>query len=217
MALLNTQTISLVGSLALATAIDAHAQAQPRRDSAAVNPPAPASALAARPARQSWTSDRRSFGVGDLIVITLDEFTLASARSNSSASSRRRRDADFGLQTPGAAVPMGASFDSRNDAESQQRGDNSRQLRLQGELVARVMTIDPVSGVLTIKGSKDIGVDKDRQSITFTGAVRPQDLGGRNTIESSRVADAKLDIVNKGSLGKPKGGMVGRILGALWP
>jgi len=195
------------------------AHAQTRRDSVVVSPPAPASALNARPGRLNWTSDRRAFAVGDLIIVHIDEYTLASANMSNNASQRRKRNADFKLLTPGAvaATAPGASFGTSNNGESTQRGDQSRQLRLDGEITARVMSIDPVSGVLTIKGTKSIGVDKEQQQINFSGAVRPQDLGGMNSIASSRVADAKLDIANKGSLGKAKQGIFGKILSAFWP
>jgi flagellar L-ring protein FlgH len=196
-----------------------HLHAQARRDSVVVSPTAPATALNARPGRMNWTSDRRAFAVGDLIIVHIDEFTLASANMSDNATQRRKKDTDFQLITPGAtaATAPGAAFNTRNNGESTQRGDRTRQLRLDGEITARVVSIDPVTGVLTIKGAKSIGVDKEQQLISFTGAIRPQDLGGMNTIASSRVADAKLDITNKGSLGKAKQGVLSRILGALWP
>ncbi len=149
----------------------------------------------------------------------IDEYTLASANMTDNASQRRKRNTDFQLITPGATAGTapGAAFDASNNGESSQRGDRSRALRLDGEITARVMSIDPVSGVLTIKGTKTIGVDKEQQLIAFTGAVRPQDLTGSNAIASSRVADAKLDITNKGSLGKAKNGLLGKIFSALWP
>lgn len=193
--------------------------AQASRDSVVVSPGAPPAALGARPARQSWTSDRRAFGVGDLVIVKLDEFTLASASNRDDATNRRSADYDFNLVTPGAtaATAPGASFGADKSNESRNRGDKSRQLRLQGEITARVMAVDPVTGVLQVKGTKTVGVDKDQQTITFAGNVRPQDLSGSNVIASSRVADARLDIVNKGSLGKAKTGIVGRVLGAFWP
>ncbi len=196
-----------------------HAHGQARRDSVVVSPPAPASALNARPTRLNWTSDRRSYMVGDLVIVHIDEYTLASANMTDNATQRRKKNTDFQLITPGAtaATAPGAEFSTSNNGESAQRGDRSRQLRLDGEITARVMSIDPVSGVLTIKGTKTIGVDKEQQLISFTGAIRPQDLNGTNAIASSRVADAKLDIANKGSLGKPKQGIFGKIISALWP
>ena len=206
---------ALIGLTMLVTQ---HLYAQARRDSVVITPTAPASALNARPTRLNWTSDRRSFAVGDLIIVHIDEYTLASANMSDHATQRRKKNTDFELITPGAAAaPMGAGFSTSNNGESAQRGDRSRQLRLDGEITARVMSIDPVSGVLTIKGTKTIGVDKEQQLINFSGAIRPQDLGGANTIASSRVADAKLDITNKGSLGKAKQGLFGKIISALWP
>lgn len=205
--------------IGLTMVLSQRAHAQTRQDSVVVSPPAPAPALNARPGRLNWTSDRRAFAVGDLIIVHIDEYTLASANMSNNASQRRKRNADFKLLTPGAvaATAPGASFGTSNNGESTQRGDQSRQLRLDGEITARVMSIDPVTGVLTIKGTKSIGVDKEQQQINFSGAVRPQDLGGMNSIASSRVADAKLDIANKGSLGKAKQGIFGKILSALWP
>ena len=209
---------ALIG-LTMVMAARARAQAPARRDSVVVSPTAPASALNARPGRLNWTSDRRSFVVGDLVIVHIDEFTLASASNTDNASQRRRRSTDFQLITPGAtaATAPGAAFETKNEGESTQRGDRSRQLRLDGEITARVMSIDPVTGVLSIKGTKTIGVDKEQQLITFSGAIRPQDLAGTNAVASSRVADARLDIANKGSLGKAKQGLFGRIISALWP
>ena len=207
---------ALIGLTMLVTQ-HAHAQAPARRDSVVVAPTAPASALNARPARLNWTSDRRNYAVGDLIIVHIDENTLASANMTDNATQSRKKNADFSLLTPGAAAAMGASFNTANNGQSGQRGDRSRQLRLNGDITARVMSIDPVSGVLTIKGTKSIGVDKEQQTINFSGAIRPQDLGGMNTVESSLVADAKLDIVNKGSLGKARQGMLSKILSAFWP
>jgi flagellar basal body L-ring protein FlgH len=204
--------------LTMLVAQNAHGQA-PRRDSVVVAPAAPAAALSARPNRLNWTSDRRAYAVGDLIIVHIDEYTLASANMTDNATQGRKRSADFKLITPGAAAATapGASFNTNNGGASNQRGDRSRQLRLDGEITARVVSIDPVSGVLTIKGTKSIGVDKEQQTINFSGAIRPQDLSGMNTIASSLVADAKLDIANKGSLGKAKQGLLGKILSAFWP
>ena len=207
---------ALIG-LTLFLAHHARAQAPARRDSVVVAPSAPTPALNARPARLNWTSDRRNYAVGDLIIVRIDENTLASANMTDNATQSRKKNTDFKLVTPGAATAMGASFNTTNNGQSGQRGDRSRQLRLNGEITVRVMSIDPVSGVLTIKGTKSIGVDKEQQTINFAGAIRPQDLSGNNAIESSLVADAKLDIVNKGSLGKAKQGMLSKILGAFWP
>jgi flagellar L-ring protein precursor FlgH len=194
-----------------------HAHAQARRDSVVVAPTAPASALNARPGRLNWTSDRRAFAVGDLIVVHIDENTVASANMTDNATQARQRSANFNLVTAAGAAGTEASFSTSNKGNSSQRGDQSRTLRLNGEITTRIMSIDPVSGVLTIKGTKSVGVDKEQQTINFSGAVRPQDLSGNNMVASSLVADAKVAIANKGSLGKAKQGIIGKLLSAFWP
>jgi flagellar basal body L-ring protein FlgH len=42
-------------------------------------------------------------------------------------------------------------------------------------------------------------------------------VSAQNQVESWRVADAQLLYTSEGSLGKPKGSIIGRILGAVWP
>jgi flagellar L-ring protein precursor FlgH len=73
------------------------------------------------------------------------------------------------------------------------------------------------NGLLQLKGIKKIDIDKALQDIEFTGWVRAQDVSTSNVIESSRVADAQLGYASPGPLGKPKQGMITKVLGAFWP
>ena len=166
--------------------------------------------------RQSWTSDRRAFMLGDIVTVLVDEFTLLSAANGNTALDTRRRNADFSLQT---GTPPGTNFglDTRNDAESRQRGEATRTQRLQSELSVRVVAIDPQTGLLNIKGTRLVALDKSKQEVMLSGWIRPQDVTLANTVDSWRVADAQVAYTGKGPLGKPKGGIVGRVLGGIWP
>lgn len=181
----------------------------------AAAPPAQAQAAA----RQSWTGDRRDFGVGDVITVLVDEYTVASANQGNVASESRRRDMDLGVSGTGLAssIPAtGAGLGTSSSGESRQRGEAVRTNRFRGELSVRVDSVAP-NGQVRIRGSKLVNVDRNREEVTFTGWVRPQDVRSDNTVESWRVADAQLVYGSKGSLGRPKSGIVTRILGALWP
>jgi flagellar L-ring protein precursor FlgH len=173
-----------------------------------------------RPVRQSWTSDRRAFAVGDVITVLVDEMTVASANQSDVAYDRRRRDMDVFAAGSGLADALpatGARIGTTNDADSRRRGDALRQNRFRGEVSVRVVAIDPTTGLLQVQGEKLVNVDRNRQQIELTGWVRPQDVSSANLVDSWRVADAQLVYASKGSLGKPKGGIISRILGALWP
>ena len=181
---------------------------------------APLAAQAPTPIKQprrSWTADKQDFVVGDVITVLIDELTVASANKGTSASDRRGRDLGLGAsQNVIASLPsIGADVSSTNSAESSQRGESSQANHFQGEMTVRVTEIE--GGLLRVEGLKLVDVDGSKQEMSLKGWVRPQDVSGRNMIDSWRVGDAELTYTSKGSLGKPAGGMLGRILGAVWP
>ena len=88
--------IGLLLTLAAAASLGAQA---PR-------PAAGDSAKAKAPVRNiAWTSNRRSFLVGDIIRVVVDERALAAANKDNSNSASRNRVLDLGINPP----QMGAS------------------------------------------------------------------------------------------------------------
>ena len=83
-------------------------------------------------------------------------------------------------------------------------------------MTVRVVKIAP-NGVLEIKGSRTVDVDKNRQELTLSGFVRPQDVSQSNLINSARIADAQILYTLAGDLGGTRGGIMGRIASVFWP
>lgn len=173
---------------------------------------------AARRPRQSWTADRKDFTVGDVVTVVVDEYTLASANKGNSSSDRRSRDLGVGIsQTVSPAIPtVAADVGTFNDAESRTRGEATRQNRFQGEMTVRVTGVEP-SGLLRIEGTKVISVDDHREELTLTGFLRPEDISPQNLVDSWRIGDAELVYTSEGNLTQPKSGILGKILGKIWP
>ncbi len=167
-----------------------------------------------RAPRESWTADRRNFAVGDLVTVLIDDYTISTAIKENSASDVRSRGLSVNIKLP--TQTKGGGLDSRNSAEQTSRGSARRENRFQNELSVRVVAVAP-NGLLQLKGTKNINVDKAMQDIVFTGFVRPQDISTTNVVESSRIADAQLGYLSPGPLGKPKQGIISKILGGLWP
>lgn len=174
-------------------------------------PPLMSTAL---PGRQSWTSDRRDYHLGDIVTILVDEYTLTSLDKQVNARDSRRRTLGFGLSTPSSSKQFGIT--SNNDNESQNSGLDARTNRLTTEMSARVVAISP-NGVMQLKGAKAINVEQSKVNLTLTGWVRTQDVSPQNIVQSYRLADAQLDYQAEGPLGKAKSGIIGRLLGAFWP
>lgn len=167
-----------------------------------------------RPVRESWTADRRNYVVGDLITVLIDDYTISTALKENIATDTRTRGLSANARLPTSSKNVG--IDTRNSADQQQRGSARRENRFQNELSVRVIAIAP-NGLLQLKGTKNINVDKSGQDIVFTGFVRPQDISSTNMVESNRVADAQLGYLSPGPLGKPKQGIISKVLGAFWP
>ena len=201
---------ALLLSAAVAPAV---LEAQAANGATQATPPA-AATTPVRPVRASWTSDRRDFAVGDLITVLIDDYTISTALKENTATDTRTRGLSANAKLPTSSKNIG--IDTRNTADQQQRGSARRENRFQNELSVRVVAVTP-NGLLQSKGTKNINVDKSGQDIVFTGYVRPQDVSVTNVVESNRIADAQLGYLSPGPLGKPKQGILTKILGGLWP
>ena len=178
-----------------------------------------ATAVAPRRRVSSWTSDRRAFSVGDIIKVSVDEYALATANKGTVSEASRERTLGLAAEPPGpsssAMDPISGNIQSSDRGASRSSGQATRGTRYVGEIPVRVVAVTK-EGLLEIKGSKVIDVDKAKQEMTLTGLLRPQDVNASDVVASSDVADAKL-VYNSKGLDKPKSGIVGRIVGLIWP
>jgi flagellar L-ring protein FlgH len=206
---------SLTAAAALVSAAPVLAQ---NSSNAPAPTPAPSSADSTpkRAVRQSWTSDRREFAVGDIITVLVDERMLASAILRDNAEDSRKRSADFSLQSGATSPPTSVSFGDGSTGQSRKSGEATRDNEFRAEMSTRVVSVSP-TGLLQVKGRKLANLDKNEQELTLTGWLRPQDVTRDNTVDSWRIADAELVYKGKGPLGKPKGGLFWKIIGAFWP
>ncbi len=197
----------------------AAAAAAPAATTAASAEPAPTFAPTAAPLRpglRAWTQDRRDFGVGDILTVLVDDYTISTAIKDDIDSQRRTRDLGLTISKPGGGLSTSAGLSSNNNADAENRGEARRENRFQSEMSVRIVGVSP-NGTLQVRGLRRINVDKGMQDVTLAGYVRPQDVSAANTVESSRLADVQLTYQSPGPLGKPKQGMLTRIISIFWP
>ena len=164
--------------------------------------------------RQSIYADRRDFAVGDIVTILIDDYTITTALKENVSSDTRSRGLSLAARLPTSSKSIG--LDTHNDASQNERGSAKRENRFQNEMSVKVVAVGQ-NGLLQLKGTKNINVDKNVQDITLSGWVRAQDVSLQNTIESAKIADASIGYTSPGNLTKPKQGMISKILGAFWP
>ncbi|MBK6305118.1 MAG: flagellar basal body L-ring protein FlgH [Gemmatimonadetes bacterium] len=180
---------------------------------------------AAEPSRM-----RRAFlgllsGIGlllTLVAASLGAQPARPARPTADSTASRRRQLDVGINPPqmgtgtGGLGAIDGSMEAGDGSTSQQRGNATRGTRYDAEIPVRVVAVTP-DGLLQVKGTKLIDVDKNKQTLTLSGFVRPLDVNSRDAVGSDAIADMQLAYASKGSLGKPKSGIITRIVGLLWP
>jgi len=168
----------------------------------------------------SWTADRREYNVGDIVTVLVSEATLASATKSQNGSDQTTRKNDLAIDPPKVGTSALPSIDGAlstgKNSSSKQSGDASRTTSFKGDISVRVVSVDK-SGLLQVKGSKVVDVDKNKQTLNFTGWVRPEDITTDNLVASERVADVQLTYALSGDLGKTRGGIIGRIVSVFWP
>lgn len=196
--------------LLIALAEPATAQARPAAAQAAANAPA------ARPAPTSWIADSRTLAVGDVITLYVDEAVIASARRSQTGRDNTQRDLGVAVAPPGGGAPISGSFGDSRRANSDQSGDMSRTSALRTTVAVRIVARQP-DGTYQVKGTRSVNVDKNQQEVTVEGILRAQDVTISNEADGDRLADARITVKQKGRLGKTRGGIVGRIVGAIWP
>lgn len=204
--------LSLVSGAGVAHAQegDAPADSAAATDSTALAPPPPM-----RAPRASWLSDRVSLRAGDLVTVVVDDQTVASERTEHVATGSRSQRADLnaGIGTDARVGPT-KSFGTGMTNNTRDVGNAGRTADFTTVITCRVLDVSS-NGVARISGTKKTTIDGRVQDVTLTGAVRAEDVNVRNQVRSDAIVDAV--ITYKGKKIAPRNGILGNILGILWP
>jgi len=191
---------------------------------------------AAVPARGSlWSDasaglfeDRKARRVNDLLTVIVMERVSGSKKAETSAS----RDSEFKAGITdffGAPLNLntrnfygrGNTFSPTLGADGKTSfkgsGETTREGNLIGTITAKVVEVQP-NGNLVIESRKEITLNKEKQIFILRGIVRPDDIRPDNTIQSTRVADARLYYVGDGVVSEKQApGWFGRLMDYVWP
>lgn len=145
-------------------------------------------------------SDGRAHRVGDIITINLTESTQSSKQSSTSID----KSTDLNLPVPNVAgeplTLFGRELSAGVTGDSGFEGDSSSNMRnqLSGNITATVHEIYP-NGVMLVRGEKWLTLNQGDEYIRVSGLVRPQDIGADNTLDSMRLADARITYSGTGA------------------
>jgi len=146
--------------------------------------------------------DRKATRVGDLLTVLLIE----SIDATKSSSTQTQKDANVTATTPTVlgrpitdnGLPLlDSSLGSAKGFSGS--GESSQSNRLEGSVSVTVVGQQP-NGNLLIQGRKKIELNQGSEYVSIAGIVRPEDITTSNTINSDRIAQARISYSGKGTV-----------------
>ena len=185
----------------------------------------------ATPAEGSlWTAqnrflldDTKAAYIGDTVIVDIVEHSSSEMEVNSEGG--RTTSMSVGVPTLnafGKVTHLGGTVGDKlidtsfeNSTKGEATSDRSGQVT--ASVAARVTEVMP-NGNLSIFGRRAMKVDNEVQYIMVSGIVRPDDIDSDNRVESTSLADSRIEYYGKGALAdKQKPGWGTRIIDNIWP
>ncbi|QIO32910.1 flagellar basal body L-ring protein FlgH [Bradyrhizobium sp. 1(2017)] len=154
---------------------------------------------------RAFFKDQRARQVGDLLTVTVnitDKANLSNETQRSRTASEDSGISDFiGSQTitqPLKVLP-GRLLTTDSTSSSDGKGSVNRQEALQTNVAAVVTQVLP-NGNLVVEGKQEIRVNYEIRELIVAGIVRPEDIQSDNTIDSSKIAQARIAYGGRGQI-----------------
>ena len=154
---------------------------------------------------RAFFKDQRAHQVGDILTVKVnitDKANIANDTKRSRANAEDSGITDFfgkqKLPILNSALPTRIfSGDSTSSSEGKGSVDRSEALSTN---VAGVVTQVLPNGNLVIEGRQEIRVNFEIRELIVGGVVRPEDIESDNTIDSSKIAQARIAYGGRGQI-----------------
>ena len=161
-----------------------------------------------RQGSRAFFKDQRAQQIGDLVTVRV-KVTDQAQINNSTSRSRKAEEGLgaqnlFGLEAEGIKfLPDGTQLDALVNADSNSSSTGSGSIRRSEQLVtnvAAVVTQVLPNSNLVIEGKQEIRVNFEVRELIVAGVVRPEDIESDNTIDSSKIAQARIAYGGRGQI-----------------
>jgi flagellar L-ring protein precursor FlgH len=155
---------------------------------------------------RAFFKDQRAARIGDILTVTVNITDKANIANETQRSRTAKDDSgitDFiGAETLGAQakkVLPGRILTADSTSSSDGKGSVNRQEALQTNVAAVVTQLLP-NGNLVVEGKQEIRVNFEIRELIVAGIVRPEDIQSDNTIDSSKIAQARIAYGGRGQI-----------------
>jgi flagellar L-ring protein precursor FlgH len=173
----------------------------------------------------SLFADARARRVGDVLLIKVVETTLAKNKASTEAD--KENTMDLGVSAflgrdklpliPGAEVGATSMINTSSNTDFQSDGETKRESSIMTTVAGRVTRVLG-GGLLEVAGARETRVNGETQIVLVQGVARDRDIDADNTIRSTSLADARIELYGEGVLAdKQRPGWLGRMIENVWP
>jgi flagellar L-ring protein precursor FlgH len=156
---------------------------------------------------RAFFKDQRAHQIGDILTVTVNITDKAAIENETQRSRVNKEDSGvtdyIGTKTLGAsaakAILPGRILTADSQASSEGKGSVNRQEALQTNVAAVVTQVLP-NGNLVVEGKQEVRVNFEIRELIVAGIVRPEDIQSDNTIDSTKIAEARIAYGGRGQL-----------------
>ena len=154
-------------------------------------------------------ADQKARGVGDLVTVLIVEETQSSQKASTEFQKDLKHSNKAGT---GPFLHMVPEIGFTSGQSSQATGSTTLSNNLVAKITATVKAVQP-NGDMRIEGKREVTTNNEKQIVTLTATVRPQDIGPGNTVASTFLADVQIQYSGKGQIAnRQKEGIISRLL-----
>ncbi len=157
-------------------------------------------------------------GVGDILMVTLQEQTQSSKTSQTKFQKDNETTFNEGnvLGSTLSASNLSMATDVTMEREFTGKADSSQQNRLSGSIAVTISEVLP-NGLLRIQGEKWLTLNQGEEYIRVTGLIRSADISENNEVMSTKIADARIAYGATGDFDQAnRMGWAGRFFNSEW-
>jgi len=174
----------------------------------------------------TFFGDPRAARVGDILTVNINIADRAQVNNQSNRSRVTAEDSNITNFLGGEAALDNFFNDAIDPASLVSMGSNSS-TRGAGSvnrsetitLTAAAIVVDVLwNGNMIVHGRQEVRINNEVRELLISGIVRPQDIASDNTIEHSKIAEARISYGGRGHISEMQRPPVGQeIYNLLWP
>ena len=154
---------------------------------------------------RSFFKDQRAHQIGDLLTVTVNITDQANFANETQRSRTATEDSGItaflgsNLLTGKTTALPGRLLTADGTSSSDGKGSIQRQESLTTNIAAVVTQLLP-NGNMVVEGKQEVRVNFEIRELIVAGIVRPEDIQSDNTIDSSKIAQARIAYGGHGQI-----------------